>query len=44
MKYTIALIGCGRISFKHVEGFTDNIEKLTFVAACDPVEEIGKSR
>ncbi len=44
MKYTIALIGCGRISFKHVEGFTDNIEKLTFVAACDPVEEKASAK
>ncbi|PID65220.1 MAG: oxidoreductase [Gammaproteobacteria bacterium] len=44
MKYTIALIGCGRISFKHVEGFIDNIEKLTFVAACDPVEEKASAK
>jgi len=36
--YTIALIGCGRISFKHIEGFVDNIDKLTLTALCDPVK------
>lgn len=33
---TIALIGCGRISFKHIEGYVHNSDKLQFVAACDP--------
>ena len=36
--YTIALIGCGRISFKHIEGFIDNADKLTLTALCDPVK------
>jgi len=36
--YTIALIGCGRISFKHIEGFIDNADKLTLIALCDPVK------
>jgi len=36
--YTIALIGCGRISFKHIEGFIDNVEKLKLTALCDPVK------
>jgi len=36
--YTIALIGCGRISFKHIEGFIDNADKLTLMALCDPVK------
>lgn len=35
MKHTIALIGCGRISFKHIEGFVKNAERLRFVAVCD---------
>jgi predicted dehydrogenase len=33
----IALIGCGRISFKHIEGFADNAGKLTLTAICDPI-------
>ena len=35
--YTIALIGCGRISFKHIEGFADNADKLKLTALCDPI-------
>ncbi|MCL2184485.1 MAG: Gfo/Idh/MocA family oxidoreductase [Treponema sp.] len=35
--FTIALIGCGRISFKHIEGFTNNKDKLKLIAICDPV-------
>jgi predicted dehydrogenase len=34
--YTIALIGCGRISFKHIEGFVDNADRLKLIALCDP--------
>ena len=37
MKYKIALIGCGRISFKHIEAFIAIKDKVDFVAACDPV-------
>lgn len=37
MKYSVALIGCGRISFKHVEAFVGNKEVLDLVAVCDPV-------
>jgi predicted dehydrogenase len=33
----IALIGCGRISFKHIEGFADNGDRLTLTAICDHV-------
>ena len=39
MKYSVALIGCGRISFKHIEAFVNNKEKLQLVAVCDSVEE-----
>ena len=35
--YTIALIGCGRISFKHIEGFVDNADQLNLIGICDPV-------
>jgi len=32
-----ALIGCGRISFKHIEALIKNADKLDLVAVCDPV-------
>lgn len=32
----VALIGCGRISFKHIEGFISNSDRLTLNAVCDP--------
>jgi predicted dehydrogenase len=35
--YTTALIGCGRISFKHIEGFADNSDIMRLTALCDPV-------
>jgi predicted dehydrogenase len=35
--YTIALIGCGRISFKHIEGFVGNKDQLTLTGICDPI-------
>jgi predicted dehydrogenase len=36
MKYTASLIGCGRISFKHIEAFAKNADKMLLAAACDP--------
>jgi predicted dehydrogenase len=39
MKYTASLIGCGRISFKHIEAFAKNADKMSLMAACDPVVE-----
>ena len=42
--FKTALIGCGRISFKHIEGFADNSDKLTLTALCDPVEERAKEK
>jgi len=33
----VALIGCGRISFKHIEAFVNNADKLILTAVCDPV-------
>jgi predicted dehydrogenase len=40
--YTVALIGCGRISFKHIEAFVTNADMLKLTAVCDPV--ISRSR
>ncbi|GHU80896.1 oxidoreductase [Spirochaetia bacterium] len=41
MKHGIALIGCGRISFKHVEAFIKNKDVMNLLAACDPI--IGRA-
>jgi predicted dehydrogenase len=35
-KYRIALIGCGRISPFHIQGFIDNRDKIELAALCDP--------
>ncbi|MDR2176732.1 MAG: Gfo/Idh/MocA family oxidoreductase, partial [Treponema sp.] len=35
MVYTAALIGCGRISSKHIEGFSSNSGTMRLVATCD---------
>jgi predicted dehydrogenase len=37
VKYTVSLIGCGRISFKHIEAFVKNADQMTLAAVCDPV-------
>jgi len=42
--YTVALIGCGRISFKHIEGFVDNADKLQLTAVCDPVKKRAEEK
>jgi predicted dehydrogenase len=39
MKLKAALIGCGRISFKHIEAYIDNIDRFELIAVCDPVLE-----
>ena len=44
MKHSIALIGCGRISFKHIESYVNNKEKLNLVAVCDPVLERAEAK
>lgn len=33
---TLALIGCGRISFKHIEAAINNEKSLRLIACCDP--------
>lgn len=45
----IALIGCGRISYKHIEAVLKNKDRLHLVAVCDPVlaranERVGDYR
>lgn len=44
MKYSVALIGCGRISFKHIEAFVGNKEVLDLVAVCDPVVQRAEAK
>jgi predicted dehydrogenase len=39
VKYTVALIGCGRISDKHIEGFVQNKDTMVLAAICDTVIE-----
>ncbi|QEN05627.1 Gfo/Idh/MocA family oxidoreductase [Thiospirochaeta perfilievii] len=36
MKYKVAIIGCGRISYKHIEGFISVKDRVDVVALCDP--------
>lgn len=38
-KLKFAIIGCGRISFKHVEGIVNNIDEAELIAVCDVIEE-----
>ncbi len=35
MKYRFALIGCGRISHKHIEGFVEDGSRIDLAAVCD---------
>ena len=44
MKHTIALIGCGRISFKHIEAYVNNKDRLELVATCDPIIERAEAK
>lgn len=38
-KLKFALIGCGRISYKHIEALINNIKEAELVALCDIIEE-----
>ena len=38
-KLKFAILGCGRISYKHVQGIYENKEEAILVATCDVVEE-----
>ena len=41
---TYALIGCGRISYKHIEAAIKNQDHIALVACCDPVLERAEQR
>jgi predicted dehydrogenase len=41
---TFALIGCGRISFKHIEGFVKNADRVKLAATCDPLTDRAEKR
>ena len=43
MKKT-ALIGCGRISLKHIEGLTENFDTLPLSSVCDPIISRAQER
>jgi predicted dehydrogenase len=42
--YTLALIGCGRISFKHIEAVLKNNERIKLTVCCDPITERAVQR
>lgn len=42
--YRLALIGCGRISFKHIEAAIMNVDRIRLTAACDPRLERAKAK
>jgi predicted dehydrogenase len=44
MKYKTALIGCGRISFKHIEAFDKNKDLMELAALCDPLIERAQEK
>lgn len=41
---SVALIGCGRISFKHIEAFVKNSDSMRLVATCDPALEKAEAK
>ncbi len=41
---TLALIGCGRISFKHVEAAVKNSDQIKLIATCDPKLERAEAK
>lgn len=43
-KLKFAIIGCGRISYKHVEALVKNIEESELVATCDVVLEKAEAK
>lgn len=42
--YKVALIGCGRISHKHIEGFVRNADRMTLTAVCDPLADRAEAK
>ena len=43
-KLNFAIIGCGRISYKHVEGLHENKELANLVATCDVKVELAEAK
>lgn len=43
-KLNFGIIGCGRISYKHVEGIINNRDEATLTAVCDVVLEKAEKR
>lgn len=43
-KLKFAILGCGRISYKHIEALINNKEEAQLVAVCDIVEDKAKER
>ncbi|KMT22613.1 Gfo/Idh/MocA family protein [Clostridium cylindrosporum] len=43
-KLKFAIIGCGRISYKHVEAIVNNYEEAELVAVCDVVPEKAEEK
>jgi len=41
---TYVLVGCGRISYKHIEAALSNKDRLRLVAVCDPIFERAEKR
>jgi predicted dehydrogenase len=39
-----AILGCGRISYKHVQALYENSEDAELVAVCDPIEDRAQER
>jgi predicted dehydrogenase len=44
MKYKTALIGCGRISFKHIEAFINNNNRMALSSVCDTILNRAKEK
>lgn len=42
--YTVGLIGCGRISFKHIEAFVKNRDSMKLIAVCDSEKKRAKEK
>ena len=43
-KLNFAIIGCGRISYKHVEGLYENKDLSRLVATCDVKLELAEAK
>lgn len=43
-KTSFSLIGCGRISYKHIEAALSNRDRIRLVAVCDPIFERAEER